>query len=969
MAEPSLFDRIRRAPRVLDAAAAANAWEALRATSADAVDRLQGRPETSALLEAAFSSAPYLARAARRRTDALAEMFARPPEESLARLVEAARSAGAEAADEAELKAALRIAKLDLHLLAAFADLGGAWDLDQVTGALTKFADASVAAALEALLRVEAARGGPSAAPAECGLVVLALGKQGAFELNYSSDIDLIVLFDKDRLAAGQGRDAQELGAKLAKGLVRILQEPTADGYVFRVDLRLRPDPGATPPAINLAAALRYYESLGQTWERAALIKARPCAGDLALGDSFLKDVAPFIWRRSLDFSAIEDLRAMKRQIQAHADAEGRVAPGAEIKRGYGGIREIEFFAQGHQLIHGGRDPRLRARGTVATLRNLVAVGHVEAEVAETLVADYVALRDLEHRLQMVEDHQTHRVPVEDAARAPVAALLGAETLAAFDRDLEARLARVRGLVDELFKEEAAEPQQSWVISSVEDTGDARARLGERGFKEPGRVTDAVRGWRAGRVPATRSPRAQGLLERVLPLILDAIAATDAPDAAFVRFAEFFERLPAGVQTLSLFASEPNVLRAVLDVLNLAPRLGAALARRPELMDVMLEPDFARPVAETTAKDAERIAADIAAQPDFEHALNAARREVREARFRIGVQALMGVVDARDAGEAHAVIADLVIRAMTDAARGEIARRHGTIDAEYVVLALGKLGGRELSAASDLDLMTVYAPSKEGVRSRSSRPVDVDAYFTRVTQRLITALSAHTEEGGLYEVDMQLRPSGKAGPIAVQLPAFKSYYEKDAWTWELMALTRARVIAADPRLGKALEDTIRTILTRERAPDAVFAAVVDMRARMAAERAPRGEWDLKLSEGGFVDIEFAAQALQLVHAHAHPDVLAVSTLEAIRRLARAGALEAAEAAALSEALTLQLDLTQALSVAVDGVLEPETAPNRLKERLFKIGGVDSFEALEDRLRRVRAAARGVFERRVLSAAP
>jgi glutamate-ammonia-ligase adenylyltransferase len=963
MDKTSLLERLRRAPRVTDAAAAANAWQALRAESEAAAERLSAHVGAKALLDGAFASAPYLARAARRRAEALPGLFDRPPEESRATLVDAARAAGEMAADEVALKRALRVAKLDLHLLAAFADLGGAWRLDEVTTALTQFADAAVEASLTALLRL----GGEGPAT-DCGLVVLAMGKQGAFELNYSSDIDLIVLFDKDRLAAAQARDPQELATKLARGLVRVLQEPTGEGYVFRVDLRLRPDPGATPPAINLAAGLRYYESLGQTWERAALIKARPCAGEVALGEAFLAEVAPFIWRRSLDFAAIEDLRAMKRQIQAHADAEGRIAPGAEIKRGYGGIREVEFFVQGHQLIHGGRDPTLRDRATLAALNDLVAVGHVEQAVADTLTADYVALRDLEHRLQVVEDHQTHRVPVEDAARERIAALVGAESLAAFDRDLEQRLGRVRGLVDELFKEEAETEAQPWVISAAEDSEEAHARLSERGFKDPKRVTEAVRGWRAGRVPATRSPRAQGLLERVLPLIFDAVAATDAPDAAFVRFAEFFERLPAGVQTLSLFASEPNVLRAVLDVLNLAPRLGAALARRPELMDVMLEGDFARPVAETTADDSERIARAIAAQRDFEAALNAARREVREARFRIGVQALMGVADAKDAGEAHAVIADVVIRAMTDAARAEVARRHGPIEAEYVVLGLGKLGGRELSAASDLDLMTVYAPAREGVRSKSARVLDVDAYFARVSQRLITALSVSTEEGELYEVDMQLRPSGKAGPIAVQLSAFETYYEKDAWTWELMALTRARVVTGDAKLGETLQRTIERILGRKRDAGKVCADVAEMRARMAAERPARGEWDMKLSDGGFVDIEFTLQALQLAHAHSRPGVLAVSSQDAIRRLAEAGVLAAADALVLEEALTLQLDLTQALSVAVEGVLEPASAPQRLKDRLAKIGGVESFDALEGRLRARRAAARAVFDRVVIDGA-
>jgi glutamate-ammonia-ligase adenylyltransferase len=983
MIHASLADRIRQAPRVADAGAAARGLEALAAAAPDSAEWLAAHADARALLEGTFACAPYLARAARRRAPEIVGLFSRPPEESLARLVEAAHAAGAGSADAAELGAALRRAKLDLHLLTALADLGGVWGLAEVTAALSRFADAALEAAIAGNLRLmgigdwglgigEGRTSKPQSpvpnpqSPTR-GFVALAMGKLAAYELNYSSDIDLIVLFERESFAAGSGRDPQDAASALTRAIVRTLQEPTAEGYVFRVDLRLRPDPGATPLAINQAAALRYYESLGQTWERAALIKARACAGDLALGEAFLAELQPFIWRRSLDYAAIDDLHAMKRQIQEHADVEGPRTAGADVKRGYGGIREIEFFVQGHQLINGGRDPKLRSRATLDALGALAAAGHVTRVEADALQADYVALRMIEHRIQMLEDHQSHRTPVDDAARDRVAALAGAASLAAFDADLEARFRRVRGIVDELFREASPGGPSSSIGGAAEDS-EALAPLREKGFAAPERVVDIVRGWRSGRVPATRSPRARGLLDRVLPQILDAAAATGAPDVTFTRFAEFFEKLPAGVQTLSLFAAEPNVLRAVIDVLSLAPKLGAALARRPELLDVMLDADFGRPVAQTTEADAERVARAIAAEPSFEGALNAARRGAREARFRIGVQALMGVTHASEAGKAQAVLADAVVSALLEATQAEMERRHGPIDARYAILGLGKLGGRELSAASDLDLMAVYDPLTDGVKSRSARPLEVDVYFVRLTQRLITALSAHTEEGDLYEIDMQLRPSGKSGPIAVRLAAFEAYYAHDAWTWELMALTRARVVAGDAVLGDALTPAIRERLLAERDPAQVFKDAAEMRARMAAERPARGEWDMKLAPGGLVDVEFTIQALEIAHAHAAPDALSASSGEALRRLAAAGVLGPQEAQALEEALTLQLDLTQALSVAVEGVLDPATAPPRLKDRLVRIGGTESFEALEHRLRSARAAARAVFERRILAAA-
>jgi glutamate-ammonia-ligase adenylyltransferase len=953
-----LLERLKSAPVVLDATAAERAWDDLKSADPDAAAWLAVQPAVRELLSGVFANAPYLARSARRRADRLISLVSESPEAEAARLTESARRAGGEAETEEALKAELRQAKLDLHLLAAFADLGGVWSVGEVTTALTRFADASVQAALDGLVRFGGATG---AAPESLrGFVALAMGKQGGFELNYSSDIDLIVLFDRDRLEVARGKDPQETATRLAKSLARMLQEQTADGYVWRVDLRLRPDPGATPPAVNLSAALRYYESLGQTWERAAMIKARPCAGDVALGDQFLKDVRPFVWRRSLDFAALDDLRAMKRQIQVHADAEGTRSAGAEVKRGYGGIREIEFFVQGHQLIHGGRDPRLRGKSTLSVLEDLVTAGHVEREVADALRADYLGLRTLEHRLQMVEDQQTHRVPEDAERRVRIAALHGEASLEAFDRTVEARMARVRGVVDELLRDSSEAPASPLSFGAAAGGEQATVeRLRAAGFKEPERVVEAVRGWRAGRAPATRSQRARGLLDRVLPMVLEAASGTDSPDATFTRFADFFEHLPAGVQTLSLFASEPGVLRAVLDVLTIAPKLGAQLARRPELMDVMLDADFMRPVAFT---DAGRIVKAIAAETEYERALNVARREAKEARFRVAAQAMMGVIDAEVAGEAQATIADTVVGALTAVARAEIVRKHGPIAASFAILALGKLGGRELSAASDLDLMAVYRPSGDGAMSTGERPLAVDTYHARLTQRLVTALSAQTEEGELYEVDMRLRPSGNAGPLAVRLSAFETYYEADAWTWELMALTRAQIIVADPELSSPLSAAIRRALTRPRDKAKVLTDAADMRARMAAERPSRGDWDLKLGPGGFVDIEFTVQALELIHAHESPEVLAASTRDAIANLMRAGALASEDARALHEALSLQLDLTQVLSVAIDGVLDPATASPRLKDRLARVAGASSFAALEDRLRRARAAAHGVFAR-------
>lgn len=947
MPAPASPPLARCVPSVYDAAAAARAWADLESALGD----VACVEERRAVLSAAFGASPYLARTLRRRAGA-AGFLERPFADIVAEACRRIGEAGRQADDEATLWRALRDAKADAHAAIALADVAGDWPLETVTAGLSDLADDALRAAIAASARFEARRGrlgeATRADGAPEGFVVLAMGKHGAHELNYSSDIDLIVLYDRDRFPVAGGRDPHAAAVRLTQQVARALQEVTGEGYVFRVDLRLRPDPGATAAAISTAAALRYYESLGQTWERAALIKARPCAGDIEAGEAFLADIAPFIWRRSIDYAAVDDLHAMKRQIQKTLETDDVAVAGADLKRGVGGIREIEFFVQGNQLLHGGRDPSLRGRGTLAVLERLVETGHVQPAHAAELAEDYAVYRVVEHRAQMIDDQQTHVAPADDAARARLAAFSGYPDLAAFDADLRARFLRARGHVDGLFPDRASRPKR-WRIGAVDDPEETLERLRAAGFQSPEHLADTVRAWRAGRVAATRSNRARGLLDDALDHIIDALCATGAPDAAFVRFREFFEALPAGVQLLSLFVSEPALLRAVIDLLAYSPRLARTLAQKPAAIDAMLEPDFHRPVDETAPDDAEAARAAVEAAASFEAALNAARRLKRDADFRADAQTLLNIAAPRAVADARAALADGLVQGLTCAARREAGRRGGAVAGDFAVLGLGKLGGRELSAASDLDLMTVYRPADEEAGA-------ADAHFTRVTKRLIAALSAPTDEGGLYEVDMQLRPSGKAGPIAVRFSAFTRYYEADAWTWELMALTRARVVAAEPDFAAALAEAIRGILVRPRDAARTTADIADMRDRLRREKPARWRWDLKRAPGGLVDIEFALQCLQLVHAADAPAVLAASSREALARLRAAGRIADAHAAALEAALALQLDLTQVISVALDAATAPPVAPERLRARLAAVAGEQDFAALERRLEQRQEAA-------------
>lgn len=976
MSPRPLIERIARTPHVFDAAAAARAREALTAAPGLAHGLAQALGEggpARALIDGVTSCAPYLARAMTRRPDALARLLAEPPEASLARNLDAMRRAGAEAEDVDALMARLRTAKSEAHLACALADIAGAWDVFAVIEAITATADAATKAALAGLARLEAARG-RLPAPGEGeegplpGYFVLAMGKHGAGELNYSSDIDLIIFFDRDRFVARGVSEPHRAAVRLTQNLARVLQEVTAEGYVFRVDLRLRPDAGATAPAIATEAGLRYYESLGQSWERAALIKARPCAGDLPAGEAFLQELAPFIWRRSLDYAALEDIHATMRQIRGLAGGAAR-APGADVKRGRGGIREIEFFAQAQQLIFGGRDASLRKRKTADALDALVAAGHVPRDVADDLVDCYAVLRELEHRLQMIEDQQTHEIPEDARARARVAALCGFEDASSFDADVEARFGTVRALTGALFADDETRPPDALVFDSVDDPPELLAALAERGFTAPQTFLAAARGWRAGRIPATRSPRAQDLLTRFLPILAEAAAASGAPDLAVARFTTFFERLPAGVQILSLFVSEPELVGALLGILALAPRLADDLARQPAALEVMLDAAFMAPLEEPDDNRlGARARAAIARAPDFEAALNEARRAAREERFRVGALVLMGAADASVAGPAYADLADGVIEGLSAAARAEVVSRHGRIAGDFAVLGLGKLGGRELSATSDLDVMLVYDVEDAVAMSDGARPLPADGYFARLTQRLIAALSAPTEEGLLYEVDMQLRPSGSAGPIAVRRQAFERYYEEDAWTWELMALTRARPVAGGAGVRAWLCEHIAQVLRRPRDPARLAADVAEMRAKVAAERPAAGPWDLKLARGGVMDVEFAAQFLQLAHAARLPQALSPSTTAALANLAASDAAPEADMRALLDAARLQLDLAQVLRLALDAPFDPDAAPEPLRNLLARAGGADSFAALEARLFAVQAAAREAYERVVEGAA-
>ena len=939
---------------VVDAKAAARTHEIVGASPAVTA--------AWAALEPVFAASPYLAGLARRDPVRLEALLASEPEARLEDLL--ARTAGVADGELEAASAALRRLKAELHLLTALADLGGVWDLDQVTGALTRFADAAVAAALAVAARGELAAGrltrlGEGREGPCPGWFCIAMGKQGAFELNYSSDIDVSVFFEPERLPLAQGVEAQPFAVRLTQRVADLMQARTDEGYVFRIDLRLRPDPSSTPHAIPAAAAFEYYESVGQNWERAAFIKARACAGDLDAAQAFLGELAPFIWRKNLDFAAIADIHSIKRQIHAHKVDERVSAKGFDLKLGRGGIREIEFYVQTQQLILGGRQPQLRGRRTLDMLQALVEAGHVSAAVGETLAQAYRTLRDLEHRVQMIADEQTHRLPEADGDRRRVAALAGFARLASFDAAVTRTVKAVNARYGELFKSE--EPLSSrfgsLVFTGVDDDPETLATLARMGFSNPAQVSQTIRSWHHGRIAPTRTERGRELFTRLAPRLLEAAQASGAPDTAFNRFGDFFARLTSGVQLQSLFLAQPKLFELVVEVLAFAPRLANTLSRRPTAIDAMLDPAFFQPI--DLAEDEPLFRAAVANAQGFEAAMDAVRVLQRDQAFRVGVQVMSGAATAETAGKAFADLADLCIRSLAPAALAEVARTAGDFPGEVAVVALGKCGSREMSAGSDLDLMTLYRAQAPAAAS-AVKGWDAATFYGRFTQRLIAALASQTAEGGLYEVDMQLRPSGTKGPVAVSFAAFEDYYAREAETWEHMAMTRARIVwATSAAFAADAERAIEAALRQPRAAAGLVADVREMRELMERERPPQGAWDLKLSPGGLVDIEFAVQFLQLAHA-ADGGPLAANTAQALAQLGQAQFAPGPAVEALRRAWRLQQDLTQMMKLALEDGHTPEDEPQAFRRLLARAGHARSFPELRKKVAQAQAAARAAY---------
>jgi glutamate-ammonia-ligase adenylyltransferase len=972
---PALAEIITTTPPVYNRPQAAEFVADLEKKSPRTCEHFANNAKLRELVTAIMGASAYLRTIMLRYPQVLEACLAAPPNENRKYFATRLKEAMREAKRQDTAMAVMRDYKRHMALLIALADIGGVWDLKTITAAITETADTALQEAVTYLLNKAAEKGdyipkNPENPALDSGYIILAMGKQGGFELNYSSDVDLVVFFTPELCRLKEGLEHSQFFVRLTRDLVKLMQQRTSDGYVFRTDLRLRPDPGATQIALSVDAAISYYEAFGRNWERAAMIKARPVAGDIAAGEDFLLQVSPFIWRKYLDFAAIVDVHSMKKRVHEFKGHGEIAVAGHNLKLGRGGIREIEFFVQTHQLIAGGRQPELRGRATIPMLAKLAKAGWINRQAAEELTSAYEFLRKLEHRLQMLNDEQTQTLPQNTEELERIAMFSGFNNASDFASGLIHNLSLVQEHYSKLFEQLPETGGNALAFAGEETPDETLATLSRMGFSQPQTIANSIGEWYAGHYPATRSERAREQLSDLSYPLLYSLAATANPDGAFAAFDRFLQKLPSGVQLFALLWANQDLLKLLADIMGDAPRLAQTLARQPKLLDAMLDPGFFGVLPEPGELDTAFAVSVEKNSNDYQGLLDAARIVGKEQAFLIGVRILSGTISAEQAGHAYASLASSTISHLQKLVEGEMLIKHGSMqEGAAVVLAMGKLGGKEMSSSSDLDLIVIYDHSEDAKASDGEKPLSSGQYYARFTQRLISALSAPMAEGRLYEVDMRLRPSGKAGPVATSLESFVNYQKNDAWVWEHMALTRARIVSGSPELARKVNEAMAATLCIRRHPADIADEVIKMRQRIWDEKGTDNIWNIKHARGGIVDLEFIAQYMQIVHANAHPKVLDTNTGTALARLARVDALPCEDAEILINAHGFYMSLIQILRLCYDDEFVPQQAPEGLKQLMARYCGEPDFNHLELTLRENLQKVAGLFAQLVAENKP
>lgn len=823
-----------------------------------------------------FRHSPFLSHCALRDLAFLKEIWEHGPDTCFTRLVARMKDDLAGLADRDQLMCELRLIRRRVALLTGLADIAGHWPLDRVTQALSDFADGALSASISHLLRQAAETGDinlvdPYFPEDQCGYVTLAMGKHGGRELNYSSDIDLIVIYEPTQIDYRGSRSHQQFVERLTRNLIAIMQEVTVDGYVCRVDLNLRPDPSATPLAVSMAAAQTYYRNRGENWERAAMIKARPAAGDLALGRQFLDSLTPFIWRESMDFWLLQDMRRMKRRINAHKGGGDLGVAGHNVKLGRGGIREIEFYAQTQQLIYGGADPYLRCSRTVEALTTLAEAGHISEKAADELTESYEFLRQLEHRLQMVDDQQTQTMPSDADGIQRMASFMAFDGVDEFEAALLENLARVESYFSRLFETTPGDgiPAADWSFLSERAEDRTLAAIKALGFADSTETYRRLRRWHHAGFRSCRSDRARKMLCQLVPEIARAAARTPDPDATLEALEAFLSRLPSGLRLLSTVSAHANLLGLLFEIITLSPRLADELVRHSERLQLATAPAFFGLLPDARVMRVE--CADIAGKAtDMQGALDNIGSRAQDYRFQIAVNLLRHTIDAHDAGLVLSDLADAITEQVRAIARTKAA---GDCSGEAMaVVAIGAWGRRELAPAAPAELLFICDEDDAGPSCKMARQV-------------VGICAASSSHGPLCLIETSRELWGAPGPIVVSLDAFVSHLAHKASAEQLIALADLRVVCGPPEFRTKIENAARTLLTSQSAADIlrdhVKAHIDDVEA-LAGFQATN---DLFLCAEILVTLDESVRSLQVRHARTKPKLMTPSIPKALNAFA------------------------------------------------------------------------------------
>ncbi len=886
--------------------------------------------------------------------------------------------------DEARFMAQARLLKTQMAFNIALDDLTGVSDFTTTTQQITIMAEQLIQQCLQfTLLKMrdlfDITANDINAT--DCGFTIIALGKLGASELNYSSDVDLLLLYDDTKFTPKNQARAEQIIQQFVVYFIDLIEKRTYEGYLFRTDLRLRPNPSTTPPAIKIGTALIYYESIARNWERMVMIRANPIAGDIALGQEFLQQISPFVWRRSIDYSTLEDIHNLQQQMLKKSHIDGNIWTGYNVKTGKGGIRSCEFYVQMLQLLWGGKYQNLRQRNMFDAINHLHQHDYIDDTIKQHLLFAYPYLRMIEHRLQMQNDLQIQTLPKNESDMEIVAQFSGYDNSKAFLEHLAKITHKCQKNYDDLLQDFIApqtthQPQNKCADKQEEQqdkTNDNIHNLIQQlPFTQKENIIAGINLWQNGELRSTSSERARHLLSALLPDILKYLAQTLNPDQAFISFDKFLNALPAGVQLFALFKAHPPLLNNIATIMGNAPQLANMLSLNPELLEIFLE-NKDIPTDKQTAMHA--MQNRLPPNADYEDILSHVRIFTREMQFIIGCQILDGTVNITQNAQYLCALAEAGIQMLADATKQEFTKQYGDCG-EFAVIAMGKFGSRLLLPHSDLDLVFLYRATSEA--SDGKKSLFASTYYQKFAQRLVSALTVATHSGELYQVDLRLRPWGNDGAIANQLSTYQNYYHDEAFSFEKIALSRARTIYAshdaashdaashddasdnfsNNNFHKQIEQVMHNILATKPDNIADFKHdIADMRVKISATHPATGLFNIKHKRGGLVEVEFIVQVLYL-DALTNDNMPYINDYHAIiNHLMRQQYLSADEGACLIDALEFYISLQAGLRLTnldhkqLDALMNDDTQQKSLLDRadiLAKIAHVKDFTACIDK---------------------